>query len=461
MGKKKIDVMAKMKASFVSGAEQRGKARDKAIALWDYIEPFAGYGFNKSHSVAYAMLAYRTAFLKTHYPVAFMAAMLNSELSSSDAIAKYLAECRNMGIEILTPDVNQSEYFFTVGGNQIRFGLGAIKGVGEGAVEELLAVRRRVGPFRSLAQIACEVEGRLANRKVYESLIKAGALDGFGLHRAALWTALDRILDYGQHRRREREEGQGSLFGGMGGATSLEPAIPTSVPIWPERERLRYEKETLGFYLSGNPLSEHEEVLSHFATHTIGLLKEGYEGPATVGGLVIGLKKVKIKSGPNAGRFMGRFVLEDLEGGLPVTLFANQLQQFGHLLTEEAVILVKGEIRERGGEPELTVEDITPLEKLSDRTLTGIELRLAGPVATSEMLKLRDLLLENPGPVAVKLSVQMGGKQISLTTQDNFKVDFSPTLAAGLKNLLGPDCVRERYAPSAFDLAPVPEPSPV
>ncbi|HEX2645149.1 MAG TPA: DNA polymerase III subunit alpha, partial [Thermoanaerobaculia bacterium] len=183
MGKKKLDVMAKMKEAFVSGAEKRGKSREKAGELWDYIEPFAGYGFNKSHSVAYAMLAYKTAYLKAHYPVAFMAAMLNSEISSSDTIAKYVGEVRNMGIAMLPPDINESSYFFTVvknaGAEAIRYGMGGVKGVGEGAIEAVLEARRRLGHFRSLAQLASEVDLRAVNRKVFECLTKAGAFDSF------------------------------------------------------------------------------------------------------------------------------------------------------------------------------------------------------------------------------------------------------------------------------------------
>jgi DNA polymerase-3 subunit alpha len=446
MGKKKVDVMAKMKKSFADGAAARGKARDKAEELWDYIEPFAGYGFNKSHSVAYAMLAYKTAYLKAHYPVAFMAAMLNSELSSSDSIAKYLGECRNMGIAMLPPDINESDYPFTVVGDAIRFGLGAVKGVGEGAIEEVLTVRRREGRFRSLSHLACEVEGRLANRKVFECLIKAGAFDSLGVHRGALWTALDRLLDSAQRRREERERGQASLLGlfGGGGGAALEPTVDAAAPAWPEHERLRCEKEVLGFYLTGNPLSEYEETLRRLATHTSADLREGYEGPATVGGIISGIRRVKIKSGQNAGRFMGRFVLEDLAGGLPVTLFANQLQQFDHLLVDEAIVLVKGEVRERGGDPELTVEDITPLAKLTRNQVAGLELTLAAPVTTGAMLELRNLLLEHPGAVPVTLCVRLADRTVSITAPETFKVDAKPALMSSLEGLLGQGSIRER-----------------
>ncbi len=499
MGKKKAEVMAQQEQKFIDGAVARNVPRDKAQELWNQIEPFAGYGFNKSHSVAYAMLAYKTAYLKAHYPVAFMAAMLNSELSSSDAIAKYLAECRsNMGIQVLPPDINQSDWFFTVApatvenGKAIRFGLGAIKGVGEGAIESVLAARRRVGSFRSLAHLVSEIDLRLANHKVLECLIKAGAFDSLGVHRAALASVLDDVLEYGQRRRREREEGQANLFGlaalatsgpggpgaagGAAGGFEREPWPDPSAPEWSERERLRYEKEALGLYLTGNPLSEYQDALSRLTTHTTAGLKEGAEGTVTVGGVVSGFTRVKIKSGPNAGRFMGRFVLEDLEGSLPVTLFANQLQQFGSVVADEAVVLVKGQLRDRGGrasqapaggqggqaqqasggqpgsgpgDVELTVEEIVPLDRMRERTLSGIDLVVDPDMPVPDLRRLRDILYEHPGPVPVWFSMQVADRTFRVPTDEKCKVDFGPELAAAIAAILGPDRIRERPGTTA------------
>ena len=450
MGKKKADVMAKMKEKFVSGAAERGHPREKAAELWDYIEPFAGYGFNKSHSVAYAMVAYQTAYLKAHHPVAFMAAMLNSELSSSDEIAKYIAECRqNMGIAVLPPDINDSGYVFTVVEDKIRFGLGAVKGVGEGAIESLLEARRRVGRFRSLAQVATEVDLRLANRKVWESLVKAGAFDSFGVHRAALWAALDDVIDYGQRRRREREEGQNNLFGallGVGASMLKEPEPNPSTPPWPERERVKYEKEALGFYLTGNPLTEHQAQLERMTTHSTVSLREGAEGTVTVGGIVSGMNRVKIKSGPNAGKLMGRFVLEDLEGSLPVTLFASQLEKFGHLLSDDAVVLVKGQVRERGSDFEITVEEIIPVTNLGP-TLAKVELVLpSAAVSTKTMLNLSNLLKEHPGNVPVKLGIEFPEKTVWISPKETYKIDFGPELAVSIEGILGHGSIRESYS---------------
>jgi DNA polymerase-3 subunit alpha len=471
MGKKKAEVMAEQKEKFVAGAVARGVAKQKAKELWDQIEPFAGYGFNKSHSVAYAMLAYKTAYLKAHYPVAFMAAMLNSELSSSDAIAKYIGECRNMGIAVLPPDVNLSHWWFTVDGDAIRFGLGAVKGIGEGAIEAVLAARQRLGRFRSLTHFACEVDLRQLNHKVFEALIKAGCFDSLGLHRAALWAGLDGILGYAQRRREEREAGQGTLFGGggsgLGGGLSLEPSPDPLTEHWAIQEQLRYEKETLGLYLTGNPLSEHEALLRRLATHTTAQLAEGVEGQVTLGGLVTGVRRVKIKSGPNAGRLMGRFVLEDLEGSLPVTLFAMQLQQFGHLIQEEALVLVKGTVRERGrggapgGEIELAVEDIKALAPAAAGMLLGVDLVLDPAMEQGELLRLKDLLLEHHGEVPVSLELQLDEeKTVTVAASASFKVTYGTALRDALESLLGPGRIRERRAAPPPPLTPPPPPEP-
>jgi len=443
MGKKNAAVMAEQKEKFLDGAAARGKDRQKAGELWDYIEPFAGYGFNKSHSVAYAMLAYQTAYLKVHHPVAFMAAMLNSELSSSDSIAKYVRECKQMGIDVLQPDVNESDWLFTVVGGNIRFGLGAVKGVGEGPIEAVLAARRQVGSFKGLTHFACEVDLKALNHKVFECLIKAGCFDSLEVHRAALMASLDRILDYAQERRKEREGGQVSLFGDM---ASFEPQPDPDTPAWSDRERLSQEKEALGFYVTGNPLSEHQENLERFTTHTVEMAKEGPEGTVTVGGLVTGLKQTKIKSGPNAGRFMGRFILEDLHARIPVMLFANQLQQYGHLLEDEAVVLVKGQVRLRGSEPELSVEEITRLADLTARPVTGLELTLPVNLPTRQMLELRDVLTEHPGQVPVRLWVNLGDRTVGVAPKETFKVAVDAALVSSVESLLGHGSLRQTFA---------------
>ncbi|HEX2165346.1 MAG TPA: DNA polymerase III subunit alpha [Thermoanaerobaculia bacterium] len=443
MGKKKLEVMLEQKEKFVSGAERRGVPRKKAEELWDYIEPFAGYGFNKSHSVAYAMLAYKTAYLKAHHPVAFMAAMLNSELGNTDSIAKYVRECEEMGIRVLPPDVNESVWFFTLEGDAIRFGLGGVKGVGEGAVEEVLAARRRVGRFSGLAHFAGELDGKLVHHKVFEMLIKAGCFDAFGKSRRALAEGLDEVLAYAERRRHEREVGQSTLFGGGAGE---EAAADPDGPEWAESERLSAEKEALGFYLTGNPLSEHVAQLAQLASHTIGELKEDVpEGPVRLGGVVTKVRPTKIKSGRNAGRVMGRFVLEDLTGSLPAILFADHYDQFGHLLEEDAVVVLKGVVRDRQGEMELTVDEIQSLRKAARRLLRSVEVEVDGGLAIGNLQRLRDVLVEHAGETPLRVRVRLPGWRVEVAPRETFRVRFGPELVGSVEALLVEGAISGRY----------------
>ena len=439
MGKKIPEVMEKQKEKFLDGAETSGVDRGKARQLWDHIAPFAGYGFNKSHSVAYAMLAYKTAYLKAHHPVSFMAAMLSSEMSSKDNVAKYIRECREMGIEVLPPDVNESGWSFTAVGDAIRFGLGGVKGVGESAVEAVLAARQRIGRFGSLAHFAVEVDLRAVNSKVFEALIKSGSFDGLGAERSALLATLERVLDHAQQRRREIEEGQGTLFGG---SARPEPEPDPQIAPWPERERLAYEKETLGLYLTGNPLSEYRGQLMSLATATSSTLRPDEEARVTVGGVVTRVRQSKIKSGPNAGRVMGRFTLEDLEGSVPVAVFANQFQQFGSLLEEGAIVLVTGLVRDRGSGVELTAEEVAGLDTARESLVREVEVRLGQGIGPSEMVRLRDLLTEHAGDVPVRFSIDLSGRTVRVAPADRFRVRYDAALVASLEDLLGESSVR-------------------
>ncbi len=349
-----------------------------------------------------------------------------------------------MGIAVLPPDVNESNWAFTVVGGTIRFGLGAVKGLGESAVESILEARRRVGRFRDFGHFAEEVEARTLNRKVFESLIKAGAFDELGAERWVLWASLDRVLDYAQRRREEREAGQVSLFGG---GSSAQTPFERGAPAWAEGDRLRLEKEALGFFLTGNPLAEHEARLKHLATATTIDVREGViEGQVTLGGVVSRLRKTKIKSGPNAGRLMGRFVLEDLHGSLPAALFADAMQRWGGLLEDGAVVLVKGMVRTGGAEPELTIDEVTPLEEATGRLISSLELAVVAGLPQREMLRLRELLVENPGEVPVVFKVRTPAGEVAIDVPEHYRVRFDNGLTASLEQILGPGSVRACYA---------------
>ncbi len=352
-----------------------------------------------------------------------------------------------MGISVLPPDVNESSWSFTVGGESIRFGLGAVKGVGEAAVESILEARRRVGRFRGLAHFATEVDLRALNHKVFESLIKSGSFDGFGFERSALYQDLDAILEYAQHRQREVSEGQGTLFSAE---AVPEPQPQAATPPWSDRRRLEYEKESLGFYLTGHPLAEHSDRLGRQATHTTSRLHPGVEGPVAIGGVVTRLRRTKIRSGPNAGRLMGRFVLEDLEGSVPVAVFADTFERYGHLLDEGSIVLLKASVRERGSHVELGVEEVMPLDEVNRQAVAAVAVELPDGVSPADLLRLRDLLTENPGPVPVTLELRLGGGPVRIRPPERFRVRYDEELTRAIEEIVGQGRVHPREtAPTA------------
>ncbi|MCP4203810.1 MAG: DNA polymerase III subunit alpha [bacterium] len=441
MGKKSAEAMAKEREKFIQGAIGKGIPKAKARKTWEYIEPFAGYGFNKSHSVAYAMLAYRTAYLKAHHPVAFMAAMLTSEMASKDNVAKYMRECKETGIPVEPPDVNESNWSFTVVDDKIRFGLGAIKGVGSSAVEAILEARRHVGRFEDLSHFAGAVDLKAVNQKVFEMLIKSGSFDSLGVHRAALLESVGRIVDFAQQQQRAHEQGQSSLFSAD---TLPTPKPDPSAPEWSEPERLRCEKEALGLYLTGNPLSEHEDILSAKVTHTATSL-ENAEGSVVVGGIVSAMRRIKIKSGRNAGKFMARFILEDFEGAIPVAVFSSQLEKFGKYLVDEAIVLVKGIVRERGSDSELTIEEVTPLAELRRQAVSRLDVVIQSGLSENQMMALRDCLIEHHGEVPVHLQLDTGKQKVDITPEDRFRVAPSAGFMKSVEEIVGRGNVHKRF----------------
>jgi DNA polymerase-3 subunit alpha len=355
MGKKDAAVMAAERGKFVDGAVANGYDKKKANEIFDYIEPFARYGFNKSHSVAYALVAYQTAWLKVHHPRHFMAALMSSEMDRTDAVVKFIGEAKQMGIEVLPPDVNESNMYFTVVGQNIRFGLGAVKGVGEGAVESVLEARRKLGRFTSLLQFCEEVDLRACNKKVLEALIKSGSFDFLGLSRRALFEQLDSTADSAQRTKDEKEKGQNSLFGMFAASTPLSPpsgerAGVRGIPEWPEDERLRYEKETLGFYITGHPLNRYSEELRLFANATTDTLYKYVDEVVNIGGIVSQIKKSKIKKGPNEGKLMAKFILDDQAGSVEVVVFSDLYAKYMKWLDNGVAVLVTATVKDTGGQ---------------------------------------------------------------------------------------------------------------
>ena len=358
MGKKDAAIMAAEREQFVAGAEKNGYEKKKANEIFDYIEPFARYGFNKSHSVAYALVAYQTAWLKVHYPRHFMAALMSSEMDRTEQVVKFIGEAKSMGIEVLPPDVNESNMFFTVVGPNIRFGLGAVKGVGEGAVESVLEARQTLGRFTSLLQFCEEVDLRACNKKVLEALIKSGSFDFLGLPRKVLFDQLDNTADSAQRAKDEKERGQHSLFGAFGGAAGSQPADVNGGlrahrsmgSEWPEEEKLRYEKETLGFYITGHPLNRYSNELKLFSNATTESLYKHVDEVVNIGGIVSQMKKSKIKKGPNEGKMMAKFVLDDQFGSVDVVCFSDLYAKYTKWLDNGVAVLVTATVKDTGGQ---------------------------------------------------------------------------------------------------------------
>jgi DNA polymerase-3 subunit alpha len=469
MGKKKADVMATQMDKFLKGCAARGVPEKKARKIWDHMEQFAGYGFNKSHSAAYAWLAYQTAYLKANYPAYFMAALLTSERANTDKMVVYIGECREMGIRVLPPDVNQSDIYFSVTGgytsgthppaasppppsaraevnsalasdspNVIRFGLAAIKNVGEGAVEAILRARE-AGPFRSLFDFCERVDLRAVNRRVVESFIKSGSFDSLHPRRAALFAALDRAMEAGQKNQRDREQGQSSLFGGPDEGPHAAPAERIrDVPDWGEGERLAFEKESLGFFITGHPLERFRSELAQWATATTGRLMDVADGrEVSVGGIVTGLRPIKTRKGER----MASFVLEDLEGGVEALVFPETYKKVGERLADDEVVLVKGkaEVLDEG-KARLLVSEVLPLDQAKLAEARFVTIRV--PVPSWDRAKgerLRDILGSHRGecPVTLEL-VHPGAFAVAVAPSTYFRVRPDAAFRDEVEALLGP-----------------------
>jgi DNA polymerase-3 subunit alpha len=440
MGKKKKDVMAAQRDRFVEGSRDRGVGEKDAKKIFDLMEYFAGYGFNKAHSTAYALVAYRTAFLKAHHPRHFMAALLTSEKENTDNIVKYIAECRAMGIAVLPPDLNRSEIDFTVEADGLRFGLGAVKNVGEGAVQTVLEARRRLGQIGSLHALCREVDGRVLNKRVVESLIKSGALDRFAPTRRALMAAVDRALDGAQKARSDRETGQGGLFGTAAAGPSESALDP--LEEWPRAELLAFEKETLGFYVSGHPLQDEAPRLAGLVTHTSATLRDVQRpGPATLAGIVSALKRRRTKKGDA----MAVFNLADLEGTVEVIVFPEAYARQRSLLEEDSPLLVTGTVEVDEDRRRLIAETLLPLAQAEEKRAREVVLRLPEALEVETAEKVRALLKDAPGPCPVFLEVTRAASfKATLKAAGALKVSPSRDLTLALEGVLGKGAVRFR-----------------
>jgi DNA polymerase-3 subunit alpha len=458
MGKKKPEEMQKQRAIFLEGAGKNGIDENQAGSIFDLMETFARYGFNKSHSVAYALVAYHTAWLKAHYPAEFMAAVLSADLDKTDKIANLIEDCKAMGLEILPPDINRSVYRFKVDQGAIRYGLGAVKGVGAGAVENLVRIREQIARFGSLSSLCREVDLSKLNRRTLETLIRAGALDSINANRAALMAALPDMLSEAERFQADRAAGQASLFGGLDAGTSSAddaarpPAVPDVRP-WTGRQRLRAEREALGLYFSGHPMDEVREELSGFVTTSLDQLgsrlgKRGNQDSGhgrrqgvemTLAGLIVAIRKR-----PGKGAFVA---IDDSTARLEVAVFESLYEKVAARLVGDEIIVVQGKVEIdnfRGGY-RMVADEVMDVDEARARFAQRLEIELEDVGEEFDQDLAAALHPYRSGETPIIVRYHNNTAQALLKLGEGWQVAPSSDLLAAIDGLEGIRNVRLRY----------------
>ncbi len=442
MGKKMPEVMAKFKNQFIEGSVKNDIPKNIAKKIFELMEHFAGYGFNKSHSAAYAMICYQTAYLKANYPTQYMAAQMTCEKQNNVKIVGYMNECHRMGIELLLPCVNESYSDFTiVSDKKIRFGLGAIKNVGEKAIESIVSTRKREGKFSSIFGFCERVDLRLVNKQVMESLIKSGCFDALQNHRARLFEGIDVLLQVGAQSNKDRRMGQMGLF------KVQEKIIDSKLPDtdrWSEKQVLKAEKEALGLYVSSHPLKRYKEVIEKYSnTSTVNLLEASEGAGVLIGGIIDSINRTTTKK----GKPIVYFTIEDMEGITKCVLFQKQLTALNNLLHADEVVFIKGKVGFRDTEPSIRVtEIITPedMEKIIENKSPKnaiIKLKYS-QINDDLLLRLKEILLANKGHCPVFIEFEMPSeKSVKIKTSEEYSVSLTEKVFDGIGNLIGEGCL--------------------
>jgi DNA polymerase-3 subunit alpha len=480
MGKKKADVMQAQRAKFVSGAKKRGINERKAGQTFDLMEHFAGYGFPKAHSTAYAFLAYQTAYLKANYPWHFAAALLTIEAQNTDKLALYLGECRERGIPVLPPDINESSLAFAVTPDGVRFGLTAIKNVGEGAIQSLLDVRKKQRRISSLHALCEDLDLRLANKRVFESLVKAGAFDSMAIGntelsglpssalRPRLLATIDAACEHGARHQRDDLEGQAQLFGvcddldGQDEGTCSLRAVPLqNAAPWSETEQLAFEKETLGLYWSGHPVDRYAAELKALGAHSVGELGEvptngsrgdqwGPGGPkpiepnTSIGGIVATCRQLKTRKGDR----MAVFTLEDAQGSVEVIAFPETYQRSAALIETGTLVLVRGKLERDDESMRVLASEILAMDSLCERLAREVAIRVKAPAERSVFEALGEVCSRHRGDRRISFEIELASNQVPLrvhaAVSAQVRVRPSSTFVAEVERIVGPGSVSLR-----------------
>jgi DNA polymerase-3 subunit alpha len=458
MGKKKPEEMAQQRSVFVSGATQRGVNEEKAAFIFDLMEKFAGYGFNKSHSAAYALLSYQTAWLKTHYPASFMAAVLSSDMDKTDKVVGLIDEARRMQLNVEPPDVNSSSYMFTVSGTRsIRYGLGAIKGVGQAAVESIMAERKDHGAFKDLEDFCLRIDANKINKRVVEALIRSGSCDRIGPNRASLMHALPKAMQLAEQDSKAQDAGQNDLFG-----LALAPATKAAQPIeilpeWSESIRLTGERETLGLYLTGHPIAQYESAIASITSGRIADVAgakpvnagEGgfrYQGkPVTIAGLIIDIRKRGNRT---------TLMLDDRSSRLEVSMFEETFQQYRTLIAKDRIVIIEGNLRfdDFIEDWRLNAKRIVDIEQAREKLARRLDIRwpesATNGSAQTFLVNLQQVLKDyRKGQCSVSVHYKSTDARAALTLPDEWSVRPTKELMERLERLVGRDGVKVVYGP--------------
>jgi DNA polymerase-3 subunit alpha len=439
MGKKIPEIMAEQRQTFLAGAAKNGIKEEKANETFDLMAHFAGYGFNKSHSAGYALISYRTAYLKANYPIEYMAALLSSEVGDTDKIALYIRECRKMKVKVLPPEINRSFAHFTVKGKNIQFGLAAVKNVGEGAIASIIKGREK-GKFTSLYDFCERVDSRIVNKKTIESLIKCGTFDSLKKERAFLAATLDKALGAAQQVQKDRSKGQISLFEEfekdekfLGGHEEVEE--------WPENRRLAYEKEVLGLYLSGHPLARFEKELKRYASTSTSELSKLEDGEqVNIGGMI---EKFRTKNTKN-GKRMAFLQFEDLEGSVEIIVWPETFRKFASEIKSDSLALIKGRVDTSGEQAKVISEEIIPLSQMRKKLAKSIHVKISTAGLTEDILaNLKDILLDHKGdcPTYLHLETIHHGEVVVELGSPQFLAGPSDKLITEVEKLLGEESI--------------------
>jgi len=445
MGKKKPEEMAKQRAIFLDGARAHGVDEKTASGIFDLMEKFAGYGFNKSHSAAYALVSYQTAWLKAHYPAAFMAAVLSADMDNTDKVVTLIDECRDMGLKVVPPDINRCQHRFTVQDERtVVYGLGAIKGVGAAAIEALTGEREANGPFRDLFDLCARVDLRRANRRTLEALIMAGALDAFGEDRATLMATLPDAIRLAEQHSRDADLGQEDLFG-MAPVAERVPVSYRRVAPWDEAQRLANEKQTLGLYLTGHPIDRYLPELERIVSARIAELKPDRDQTVVVAGLIVAMRTMNTRRGDR----MAFITIDDRSGRIELAVFADVFQRCRELLARDRLIVVEGEVSvdEYTGGYRMSAREIHAIddarERFARRLVVAVDAARAANGFAQDLARVLAPFREGRCPVV--LDYRGAGAAAEVALGEDWRVHPSDELLHRLQDLVGETAVRLDY----------------